>query len=275
MDRSSAAQMRSQRSAEAGAGVARLQGFGAQFRAQPVERDGKSLIQLDGYASTTNKPYEMWDMFGPYTEKVAGGAFDVTLAADPDVAYLVNHKGVTMARTTNHTLELEADGLGLRTRGFVNPARQDVRDLVTAIEDLNITEMSFAFMITDGEWNEDYSEYTINEVDLNRGDVSAVNYGANPFTSVAARSSEILRDLSRLPAGAQRAAYEQLAVSLRSPAEVEDKPSAEVPQVEQMTGGSVAELRGELAQFEQRQQELAEAQPKGRSVRLLELQLGV
>jgi HK97 family phage prohead protease len=216
VDRKQAGRLRAERATEAGAGAARLQGFTAQFRAQPVQRDGKSLIQLDGYASTTDKPYDMWDLFGPYQEQVASGAFDATLAAKPDVAYLVNHKGVTMARTTNGTLELEADFLGLRTRAYVNPARQDVRDLLTAIEDRNITEMSFAFMIDDVEWNEDFTQCTIKQVNLDRGDVSAVNYGANPFTSVAARSSEILRDLAKLPAGAQRAAYERLDKSLRA-----------------------------------------------------------
>jgi HK97 family phage prohead protease len=251
MDRMSVAQQRAQRSSLAGAGTARLQGFTAQYRAQPVERDGKSLIQLDGYASMVGKPYEMWDMFGPYTEEVAPGAFDVTLAANPDVAYLVNHKGVTMARTTNGTLELEADGLGLRTRGFVNPARQDVRDLITAIEDRNITEMSFAFMITDGEWSDDWTSFTINSVDIDRGDVSAVNYGANPFTSVAARSSEILRDLSRLPAGAQRAAYQNLGKALR----VDDANEASAPAVVVETA--------------------RQAEPSGRSVRLMELLLEV
>lgn len=252
MDRKSAAQQRALRSAEAGAGKARLQGFATQFRAQPVEHDGKSLIQLDGYASTVGKPYEMWDMFGPYTEEIAPGAFDETLAANPDVAYLVNHMGVTMARTTNGTLELEADGLGLRTRGFVNPARQDVRDLVTAIDDRNITEMSFAFMITDGDWNDAWDEFTINSVDIDRGDVSAVNYGANPFTSVAARSSEILRDLSRLPAGAQRAAYERLGMSLRT----NDKPAVEPGPVQEVAAAEVT-------------------LPTGHSVQLMELMLEV
>lgn len=235
MDRQSVARQRAQRSAQAGVGNQRRQGFAAQFRAEPVMRDGKELIQLDGYASTTNKPYEMYDFFGPYTELVAQGAFDATLSRNPDVAYLMNHKGVTMARTTNGTLELEADGLGLHARGFVNPARQDVRDMVTAIEDRNITEMSFAFMIDDGEWSDDFETYTILATELDRGDVSAVNYGANPTTSVGARSSEILRDLDNLPAGAQRVAYERLRAVLgivepERATEVGVVPVVEVPQ---------------------------------------------
>lgn len=191
-------------------GPARLQPFKGEFRAAKVEHQGKERHQLDGVASVTDQPYEMWDLFGPYTEVVEGGAFDETLAADPDVAFLVNHRGVTMARTTSGTLELEATGLGLQARAYVNPERQDVRDLIVAIDDRDITEMSFAFIIEEGEWNDDFTEFRISKVNLDRGDVSAVNYGANPYTSIGARAQEVLRDVRHLPAGAARAAMAEL-----------------------------------------------------------------
>jgi len=59
--------------------------------------------------------------------------------------------------------------------------------------------MSFAFMLTKGWWSDDFETFWITEVDINRGDVSAVNYGANPFTSIAARQRQILEDIDRLP----------------------------------------------------------------------------
>src|SRR5262245_39123955 len=192
------------------AGSSRMQPFAAELRTATLERDGKQLRTLEGVASTTEQPYEMWDIFGPYSEIVARDAFDATLAASPDVAYLVNHRGMTMARTTNGSLELKATDEGLWTRAVVNPERSDVRDLVTAIEDGHITEMSFAFVIEDGAWNDDLTEYRINRVNLDRGDVSAVTYGANPYPSVAARAREILADLAHLPAGAARAALDRL-----------------------------------------------------------------
>lgn len=195
---------------EAPSGAARLQPFKGEFRAKLIERDGKELHQLDGIASVTERRYEMWDVFGPYDEVIDGTAFDETLTANPDVAFLVNHRGVTMARTTNGTLELSVDGLGLHARAFVNPKRQDVRDLVVAIDDKDITEMSFAFIIEDGEWNEDFTEFRIKKVSLDRGDVSAVNYGANPYTSIAARAREVLADIDHLPVGPARAALERL-----------------------------------------------------------------
>jgi HK97 family phage prohead protease len=152
----------------------------------------------------------MWDDFGPYEEVVAASAFSETLSAQPDVAFLVNHRGVTMARTTNDTLKLALTDMGLQSDAWLNPKRQDVKDLVIAIEDRNIDEMSFAFMLEEGWWSEDFSQFRITKVNIDRGDVSAVNYGANPYTSIAARSREILDDLGHLPAGAKRAALARL-----------------------------------------------------------------
>lgn len=229
-------------------GPARSLEFPAQMRAELVERDGKQLQRLDGYASTTEKPYEMWDWAGPYLEVIDAGAFDATLAAQPDVAFLLNHRGVTMARTTNNTLELSVDALGLRSVAYLNPQRQDVRDLLVAIEDKNVTEMSFAFMLEDGEWSADFETFRIKKVDINRGDVSAVNYGANPYTSIAARSREIMRDLDSLPAGAVGAAMHRLAARSDAPRTLLAGP----PQSDGGTGMSVTQLDAWIATVQAR-----------------------
>lgn len=188
----------------------RDQDFKAELRAKLVEREGRKFYQFDGYASTVNQTYEMYDFFGPFDEKIDGNAFDKTLAADPDVAFLLNHRGTTMARTkVSKTLELSVDELGLLTRAFCNPERQDVKDLALAISDGDISQMSFAFRIVRGQWSPDYTEYTILEVDLDRGDVSAVNYGANPYTSISARAKQAFDAIDSLEGPALRAALER------------------------------------------------------------------
>jgi hypothetical protein len=93
---------------------------------------------------------------------------------------------------------------------WLNPKRDDCQRLVSAIDDKLITEMSFAFLINAGWWNDDYTQFHIRAWDIHRGDVSAVNYGANPFTSIAARSREILADLDRMPPHMARAALDRL-----------------------------------------------------------------
>lgn len=150
--------------------------------------ESKGIVRLEGYASMTEKPYEMYDMFGEYTETIARGAFAKTLAEGADVAFLANHEGLTMARTTNGTLTLSEDVLGLRNAADLDSNRSDVNDLILAIKRGDIDQMSFAFRVLDQSWNDDYDERTIREVSLDRGDVSAVNYGANPNTVIGARA---------------------------------------------------------------------------------------
>jgi HK97 family phage prohead protease len=196
-------------------GAARSLAFPAQMRATKREWNGKPMYNLVGVASVTDQPYEMYDMFGPYEEIIAREAFTATLAADPDVAFLVNHRGLTMARTrakegSQRTLSLRMVDQGLESDAWVNPARGDVKDLVIAIDDDNIDQMSFAFMLEEGWWSDDFTQLKITQVDMDRGDTSAVNYGANPYTSIAARSREILEDLVRLPTGAKREAMARL-----------------------------------------------------------------
>lgn len=180
--------------------------FGAEFRGENVIWNGSERRKVEGYASIVDRKYRMYDMFGEYEELMMPGAFDKTLSKNPDVAYLINHRGITMARTTNGSLELRADDKGLWSTAYLNPKRSDVQDLLVAIEDKDITEMSFAFMIENGQWNEDYTEFRIHEVNIDRGDVSAVNYGANPYTSVKARQREIIQDFRSIPRGAQEEA---------------------------------------------------------------------
>jgi HK97 family phage prohead protease len=192
-------------------GTARLQPFPAKLEVRDkVNRNGRELRHLHGTAAAYEQIYEMWDAFGPYSEGVRASAGAASLGRKPDVAFLENHRGITMARTTNGTLDLTELPTGLEYDAFVNPERQDVRDLLSAVDDGLVTESSFAFWITDGEWNDDYTEFWIKAYEIHRGDVSAVNYGANPYTSVAARANEVLADLDHLPVGAARAAMARL-----------------------------------------------------------------
>ena len=155
--------------------------------------NGKDFYEVEGYATVYDRAYQMFDRAGPYMENVNSRALDMSLAQNPDVAFLVNHKGVTMARTRvgggkTPSMTLMSDSTGLHVRALLNLGRSDVQDLAHAIDDGCVDEMSFAFMIEKSAWDEDFENFTILQADINRGDVSAVNYGANPFTSISARS---------------------------------------------------------------------------------------
>ena len=49
-------------------------------------------------------------------------------------------------------------------------------------------QCSFAFRVTGQSWNDSRTLRTISGVNMDRGDVSIVNYGASPTTSVDARA---------------------------------------------------------------------------------------
>jgi HK97 family phage prohead protease len=165
---------------------------GTVRRAYPVALEVRAkpggITGVEGYASVVEEPFEMWDFFGSYSEVVRAGAFTKTLSENPAVQLLLNHEGLSMAYTKAGTLRLAEDSTGLHMAADLNPTRSDVKDMLTAIEDGNVDEMSFAFRVTRQMWSPDYDQRDILEVDLHRGDVSVVNFGANPATSVALRS---------------------------------------------------------------------------------------
>jgi uncharacterized protein len=155
---------------------------------------GGTNLKFEGYASVTcsaeddfTHAYEMEDWIGPYTESVLRGAFSKTLTEGADVAFLTNHSGVTMARTKPGTLRLFEDLVGLNVDATLNPTRSDVKILQAAVEDGALDEMSFAFRVVRQKWSyaEDNGEIDrrfLQELNLDKGDVSPVNYGANPHT---------------------------------------------------------------------------------------------
>lgn len=157
-------------------------------------------LTLVGYASVTETPYEMYG--GPpwgWMETIARGAFDKTLSENPDVQLLINHADLPLARTKSGTLRLSADNVGLAVEADLDPADPDVNRLQGKMQRGDIDEMSFAFRVKRQEWDEDYTERKITEVSIHKGDVSVVNYGANPATTVDLRA--FTRSLAELRAG--------------------------------------------------------------------------
>ncbi|MEU3281783.1 HK97 family phage prohead protease [Streptomyces antibioticus] len=154
-----------------------------------LRADGGELT-LTGYASVFESPYEVYG--GPpygWTEIVDRKAFDTTLRAKPDLHLLINHAGMPLARTKSGTLQLAADTKGLHVEADLDADDPDVQRLRTKMRRGDMDEMSFGFRVKRQEWNEDYTERRLLEVSLHKGDVSVVNFGANPATSAEINSA--------------------------------------------------------------------------------------
>ena len=161
---------------------------GREVRRMPTSamecRSADGMLTFRGVASSVESPYEM----GFYTETIKRGAFDKTLAGGPDVQLLINHEGLPLARTTNGSLRLFATDTGLEFEGRASEDDPDAARIASKIGSGLMDQCSFAFRAVQQTWDEDYTQRDIEEVSLDRGDVSIVNYGANPNTPVTVRS---------------------------------------------------------------------------------------
>jgi HK97 family phage prohead protease len=152
-------------------------------------------LVFTGYASTFQDEYEVYG--GPangwgWYETIARGAFTVTMAERPDLMFLINHTDMPLARTKSGTLRLRVDDHGLFTEADLEKSDPDVQRLVPKMMRRDMDEMSFAFRVTKDRWeahpdfpDDPMSLRIIEEVNLQKGDVSIVNYGANPYTTGA------------------------------------------------------------------------------------------
>ncbi|ASZ74089.1 capsid maturation protease [Mycobacterium phage Squint] len=175
-------------------------------RMEVREDSDDNVLVLEGYAST----FEQYEMYGGpangygWIEQLDRRAFEKTLREKPDLHLLVNHAGTPLARTKSGTLDLSVDDKGLKVVARLDKRDPDVQSLAVKMERGDMDEMSFAFRVKAQKWEatdefpeDDQALRTITEVSLHKGDVSVVNFGANPTTSVGLRSlPEALRFLA-------------------------------------------------------------------------------
>ena len=153
---------------------------------------GDATLSLSGYASVFDKGYEMYG--GPdkggWTEVVDSAAFNETLKRKPAVHLLINHEGMPLASTKSGTLRLSTDSVGLHVSAELDRADPDVQRLEVKMGRGDMNEMSFAFRTVRHAFNDAETERRLLELNLDKGDVSVVNFGANPNTSAGLRSAQ-------------------------------------------------------------------------------------
>lgn len=139
---------------------------------------------VEGYATTWNT-YLLGEKNGiDYYERISKDAF---LNADfSDVIMQYDHTGKVYARTSNETLQLEVDDLGLKVRADLSKS-QGARDLYEEIKEGLITKMSWGFTIADESYDRETRTREILGV-KKVYDVSAVSIPANDSTNIRVRS---------------------------------------------------------------------------------------
>ena len=153
--------------------------------------DGEKIVE--GYATTFDNEYQLFSC-GSYkvVEKIDRHAFDDCDMSDVIMQY--NHEGRVFARTSNDTLAVKADDVGLAVRADLSGTElggQVYEEIAGGYTD----KMSFGFRVKEDkrEVIEDYDEgtttviRTITKIEK-LYDVSAVSIPANDATTISARS---------------------------------------------------------------------------------------
>lgn len=146
------------------------------------DNTGTGPIILRSYASLFNVPYTIGGGAHKYTERVAAGAFTQSLQGNPDVVFRTEHSNMPLARTKSGTLRVGQDDKGLWYEAKLDRNDPDVISLVPKIRSGNMNESSFAFRCLDDSWDSTRTERTLHQLDIHRGDVSIVTFGASPTT---------------------------------------------------------------------------------------------
>lgn len=158
----------------------------------PVEvREDSGSVIVEGYAAVFDQPTNIGDVF---TEVVARGAFKNALARGDDTEFLINHGGLPLARSTAGNLTMTEDDHGLKIRAVLDPSDPDVQRIIPKMRAKMLDQMSFAFQATGQRWDTPADGMDVRTItDVVLYDVSIVNRGAYPQTSIALRSRDEAR----------------------------------------------------------------------------------
>lgn len=171
--------------------------FSGDVRAKRAEA-GPTV--LSGYAAVFGQETVI-DGFWPFREVIQAGAFGETIQTD-DVRGLFNHDANhVLGRTSNGTLRLSEDGLGLHYEIDLNAADPDAVSVGAKVERGDVSQSSFAFQVAEDTWDE--SEVKAGKLPLRTivrvsplYDVSPVTFPAYATTTVGARAEARAKELT-------------------------------------------------------------------------------
>lgn len=176
-------------------------GEGRQYRSFELSSFERRTLEdgqmtVSGYATTFDQPYELYREPGYVVmERVLREAFDGCDMEDVIVQY--DHRGRVFARTSNNTLRLDVDDIGLHNEIYLG-GTEIGRQLYAEIDGGYTTKMSYGYRLReDGVESrviDELDDGTIIVMRTVRGiarlyDVSAVSLPANDATSISVRSA--------------------------------------------------------------------------------------
>lgn len=155
-----------------------------EVRALEDVKEEKMIVE--GYAIVFDEPTDLG-----YIEIIERGALDNCDMSDVCMKYNHENNTLIMARTRNKSLQLTVDEHGLKVYAELIDTQSN-RDLYKSIQAGLLDKMSFAFIVSDANWD------TVDGRDIRRikgieklFDVSVVDVPAYDQTEIYARSKEV------------------------------------------------------------------------------------
>lgn len=169
-----------------------------------AEVNGNDIL-LTGMPIRYDTGYQVRDWAGSFRETMKPGVADQAIrSTDFNCAFLFNHDGLPLARSTSGTLRIEPTDEGVLSFAELDGRQGAARDLAIAIERRDVYQMSCGFVVDQDEWGWDDDGETRDVVSFSElFDVSAVTYPASPTTSIEL-AQRALRSLDAAGAGRER-----------------------------------------------------------------------
>lgn len=151
------------------------------FETRKAEEGSEPSFFVEGYATTFDE-YVLFEQDGvQYKEQILPEAFDNCDMSD--VIFCKDHTGTVFARTKNDTIKLSTDEHGLKTEVDLSKTTS-ARQMYEEIEAEMYTQMSFAFIVDDDEYDQRDHKRIIRHI-AKLFDVSAVSFPANSGTDIS------------------------------------------------------------------------------------------
>lgn len=152
---------------------------------QSTEKRLPSEFYVEGYATTFNDPYVLYEYDGvKYMEQIDRHALDEADMSDVIMQY--DHTGRVLARNSNGSLLLEPNQHGLFIAADLSRS-EPARNMYEEINAGLVNRMSWAFQVEKDAYDRATRTRTILKISK-LYDVSAVSMPANPATEISARS---------------------------------------------------------------------------------------
>ena len=146
--------------------------------------EGKTITGYAALYNSWSKP--LMGAKGTFTERIAPGAFDASIAAGASLWFMHDSKQI-LANTKSGTLALESDAQGLKYTATLGDSQRDA-DVLDLVKRGVVSEMSFGFSVPPGGDSWSGEKRTLNSVNLR--EISLVEVGAYNATTSFVRSQE-------------------------------------------------------------------------------------